>query len=270
MNRTPLRLIAIEETPQAEDENICPAEEQQSGAPVVLMTEQAAITRRVPESEIIASMDTFRDSPKRSSNSKILLAAGAVAVVLTVVVLALAMRGKSAATPAPVSAIHTPVPSPVESPQPAPAVAPPAPVPALPPRNRPVPEIIRLVVAADPMEAELSLDGNVLAGHRLNLEVPKDPGIHVVSASAPGYIPFNQQVTFSSDVVLKISLHRAHMPPGRQAAKARQPQIESGPKSNTKPAALSPGPGLAPGMTLDGPSVRPNAKPIDERNPYKP
>jgi hypothetical protein len=270
VNRTPLRLVAIEEALQAEDENICPAEEQQSGAPVMLMNEQAAITRRVPESEIIASMDTFRDSPKRSSKSKILLAVGAAAVVITVIVFTLAMRGKGAATPAPVSAIHTPVPSPAESPQPLPALAPPAPALALPPRSKPIPEIIRLVVAADPMEAELSLDGNVLAGHRLNLEVPKDPGIHVVSASAPGYIPFNQQVSFSRDVVLKISLHRAHMPPARQAAKSRPSPIESGPKSNTKPAALSPGPGLAPGMTLDGPSVRSSAKPIDERNPYKP
>jgi len=270
VNRTPLRLVAIEETPQVEDEPRSPAEEEQSGAPVVMMTEQDAITRRVPEAEIIASMDTFRDTPKRSSKLKILLPAGAAALVVTVVVIALVMKGQSVPTPAPVSAVSAPVAIPEESPQPQPAVAPVAPAVALAPRSKPVPEIIRLVVTADPMETELSLDGNVLAGHRLNLEVPKDRGIHVVSASAPGYIPFNQQVSFSNDVVLKISLHRSHTPPARQGAKARPSQIESGPKSNIRPAAVSSGPGLAPGMNLDGPSVRSNGKPIDERNPYKP
>jgi len=33
---------------------------------------------------------------------------------------------------------------------------------------------------------------------------------------------------------------------------------------------VSPRPGLEPGMNMDGPSIRHNAKPIDERNPYKP
>lgn len=116
----------------------------------------------------------------------------------------------------------------------------------------------------------MSLDGNVLAGHRLNLEVPKDRGIHVVSASAPGYIPFNQQVSFSSDVVLNISLHRSHTPPVRQVARPRPSQRESRPEGNVGPATAQPHRGIEPGMNLDGPSVRPNPKPIDERNPYKP
>jgi hypothetical protein len=235
-----------------------------------MMNEQDAITRRVPESEIIASMDTFRDKAKRSPGLNILLPACAVAVVVIVVVIALAMKGKRTTTPAPVGAIGSPVLSPVETPQPQPSSATAASVAASPSRSKAAPEIIRLVVTSDPMETELSLDGNVLAGHRLNLEVPRDRGIHVVSASAPGYIPFNQQVSFSSDVVLKISLHRAHTPPVRQAAKPRPSQIESGPKGNARPAAPSPVPGLAPGMNLDGPSARTNGKPIDERNPYKP
>jgi hypothetical protein len=281
MNRTPLRLVAIEESPMAEDEQSPTedigrspsADDEQSGAPVAMMSEQSVITRRVPESEIIASMDTFRDKPKRPPNFKILLLAGSVAFVVTVVVVAVAMKGKRTVAPAPVNVVSVQVATPQESPppqpQPPPAV-PAAPSAASPPRIQAVPEFIRLEIAAEPMDTELSLDGNVMAGHRLNLEVPKDRGIHVVSASAPGYIPFNQQVSFSSNVVLKISLRRAHTPPGRPAAKLRPSQIEAGPKSNLKPVAASPGPGLAPGMNLDGPSTRPNAKPIDERNPYKP
>ena len=262
MNTTPLRLVAIEENPTAEDE--------QGGAPVAEMHEQDAITRRVPESAMIATMSPPPDKQKRFSSLKILLSAAVVAAVIGFVVVALGLRGKSTITPAPVGAIVAPAPSPAEPPQQQPSATPPAPAAAESPRTKAVAETIRLVVTAEPMESELSLDGNVLAGHRLNIEVPKDRGIHVVSASAPGYVPFNQQVSFSSDVVLKISLHRGHTPPVRQVAKARPAQIELSPKNNIRPAASSPGPGPAPGMNLDGPSMRPNAKPIDERNPYKP
>ena len=262
MNTTPLRLVAIEECPPAEDE--------QSGAPVTMISEQDAITRKVPESDIIATMDNFPGMRKRFPSLKILLPAGTVAVVVMVVLVALAAKGMKAATPTPVNAIGALVPSPEESLQPRPPAVPAAPAATSSPRIKAVPEIIRLGITAEPMETELSLDGNVLAGHQLNLEVPKDRGIHVVSASARGYIPFNQQVSFSSDVVLKISLHRAHTPLVRQGARPRPYPIESGPKSNVRPTAAATSPGPAPGMNLEGPSTRPNAKPIDERNPYKP
>jgi hypothetical protein len=184
---------------------------------------------------------------------KILLSAVAVAVVAMVVTAALLMKGKRPSTPS------------------APPLAPAA---DSSPRTKAVPEVIRLEISAEPMEAELSLDGNVLAGHWLNLEVPKDRGIHVVSASAPGYVPFNQQVSFSSDVVLNISLRRTHANPVRQVARSRPSQHESkprnNPKSNVRPAAVPQSTGLEPGMNLDGPSMRPHGKPIDERNPYKP
>ncbi len=236
----------------------------------MMISEQDAITRRVPDSEMIASQDTFRDLPKGSPRLKLFLPAGAVVVAVMVVVVGLATKGKSTAAPAPVNAIAAPVPISEESPQPRPSSAPAAPAAPSSPQGKAAPEIIRLGITADPMETELSLDGNVLASHRLNLEVPKDRGIHVVSASAPGYIPFNQQVSFSSDVVLKISLHRAHTPPVRQAARSRPSQLESSTKHNIRPTAVSPRPGLEPGMNLEGPSMRPSAKQIDERNPYKP
>jgi hypothetical protein len=265
VNPTPLRLVAIEENPPAADE--------QSGAPVTIMSEQDAITRKVPEFDMTVTPDNLPDNlldkQKRFPSLKILLSAGAIAVVVIVLVVALVVKGKNPATPAPVRAIAAPVSSPGESPQPRPSAAPITPAGAS-PRLKTGPETIRLGVMAEPMETELSLDGNVVAGHRLNLEVPRDRGIHVVSASAPGYIPFNQQVSFSNDVVLKISLHRAHMPAARQGARARPSPFEARPTSNARPAAVSPGPGLAPGMNLEGPSLRPNTKQIDERNPYKP
>jgi hypothetical protein len=262
MNTTPLRLVAIEERPPAEDEK--------SGAPVTVVSDQDAITRRVPESDMAATLDRFADKKKPFPGLRLFLAGGAVALVVVAAVIGLAMRKKTSATPAPTAVVSTPAPSPRETSRPQPTPVPVVPEAVPMPHGQTAAGLIHLEIAAEPKETELSLDGNVLAGYRLKLDVPKDPGIHVVSASAPGYIPFNQQVSFSSDVVLRISLHRAHMPPVRQAAKARPLQNEPGQKTNLRPAAASPGPALTPGMSLDGPSMRPNAKPIDERNPYKP
>jgi len=274
VNRTPLRLVAIEETPPAEDELRFSTEEDESAAPVAVMSEQDMITRKVPEAEMIASQDTFRDKPKHPTRSKLLILAAAAAVVVVGGVMAFAMRGKGNTETAPASGIASPALLPIEPPPSQPAVIPAAPAAAPSPRPKANPETIFLGITAEPMEAELSVDGNVLAGHRLNLEVPKDPGIHVVSAAAPGYVPFNQQVSFSSDVFLKISLRRAHTPIVHQVTRTRPPQVAPSPKGNLRPAAVSPapgpGPGLAPGMNLDGPAIRHNAKPIDERNPYKP
>jgi hypothetical protein len=276
MNTTPLRLVAIEERP--------PAQDGKSGTPVTVVSDQDAITRRVPESAMTATLDRSADQKKEQKNEqkneqkkeqknrfplKLVLAGGAVTVVVAAGVIGLAMRKKDAVTPSSPSTVSTPVAGPVETPRPQPA--PVAVLPAAAPAQRvQATGVIRLEIVAEPKETELSVDGNVMAGYRLNLDVPKDPGIHVVSASAPGYIPFNQQVSFSSDVVLKISLHRAHMPAVRQAARPRPPQSDPGPKSAIRPAAASPGSALAPGMNLDGPTPRPNVKPIDERNPYKP
>ena len=262
VNRTPLRLVAIEEGPTEPNE--------QAGAPVEIMSAEDAVTRKVPESEMIASQETFRDEPKPSPGSRILLPAAAAAVVVILAVIALAIGKSSTATPAPAGATSAPVPSPRQPPQPLPSAAPAAPVEPSSPRTRPVPESIHLAITAEPIQTELSLDGHVLAAHRLDLEVPRDHGIHVIGASAPGYAPFNQQVSFTGDVVLRISLHAAYTPPVRQGARSRPSRLDSSSKINVRPAVAPPGPGLEPGMNLEGPSVRHYAKPIDERNPYKP
>jgi hypothetical protein len=234
------------------------------------MMEENAITRRVPEADMIASMGAPPVPPKRLTGLKLVLSGGTVAVVIVgVAVVALAVRGKRTATPTPGGAVAAPVASPAEPPQAQPSSAPTVPAAPSSPRIKAASETIRLGITAEPMEAELSLDGNVLAGHRLNLDVPKDRGIHIVSASAPGYVPFNQQVSFSNDVVLKISLHRTHTLPARQGARARPSQVEPSAKSNVRPTPVPSSPGLVPGMDLESP-LRHNARTIDDRNPYEP
>jgi hypothetical protein len=257
VNKTPLRLIAIDGSL-----GVAPDEE---ASPVVQISDEEAITRKVPESAIMTSLEAFPSKPNRAPRWQRFVPGGVVAVVVIGVVVALATSGKRSAPPAPVpkSSAHAPQSEGPSVPQRLPATMPPSPINA-------DPEVIRVQIAAEPKEAELSLDGNVLAGHRLNLGVPKDRGIHVVSASASGYIPFNQQVSFSSDVVLTINLRRDHTLPFRQAARSRAAPVESRPKSDVVPVAARPAPRIEPGMNLEGPSIRPNAKAIDERNPYKP
>jgi hypothetical protein len=274
---TPLRLVAIEESLQAEDderadpiteqdlvaiEESPPAGDGGSANPVAMMTEHDAITRRVPESASVAARESLPDNPRRWPGWNTLLPIAAVGVVIGVAVVVLATKGKSKPTPAPASATGAPVRGAPEPSQARPSLAP--------SQVRTVHDTTRIAITAEPRAAELSLDGNVLAGHRLNLEVPKDRGTHVISASAPGYIPFRQQVSFSSDVVLDISLHRARSTPVRQVASLRPSQRDSRPTSSVRPPTVQTDPGIEPGMNLDGPSLRRKAKPIDERNPYKP
>ena len=261
LNKTPLRLVATDERPR-------PGEDEEA-TPMTLMSEEAAITRKVPESEMIAARDMLPEKRKRPDWHK-LLPAGAVAVVVVVVILALATKGKGMAPPALDTHRGAPVAKPDEALRPHASGSPPTQEGASPSEAEGRPEIIRVEITATPVETELSIDGNVVASHRLNLHVPNDRGIHVLSASAPGYVPFNQQVSFSSDVVLNINLRRGHGPIARQTTRARPSPFEPRPKVEVRAAPVPSAVRIEPGMNLEGPTIRPNAKPIDERNPYKP
>jgi hypothetical protein len=283
VNNTPLRLVAIDDSLEEESD--------ESAAPVNPITDADAITRRVPDCEMIAAHETMRDKtpgvgvvqqgarpsqpmaarrPRR--RLRLLLAGGALLVSALAVVgwrataMSVATRPKVApwgiGSSASAEAAKVAIPA-------APVVAAPAEVKAG-PEVKAAPEVIRLEVRAEPVEAELSLDGNVLAGHRLNLQVPKDRGIHVVSASAPGYVPFNQHVSFAGDVVLSINLRRNHTNPIRQAARVRPVHSEVRPRDDSMAKAEQQARRIEPGMNLEGPSMRRSAKEIDERNPYKP
>lgn len=266
VNKTPLRLVAIEETPLDAD---------QSATPIAPMPAAEAITRKVPNSAMIAAQEVPPDrQPKPPVARRRLVPVAVLAALVTVGIVVLATRSsKAPPPPAPAAAAPTvaqPAPLPAA---PQPMAAAPAAVPPAAAQPKLVPEVIRLEVTAEPKEAELSLDGNVLAGHRLNLQVPRDRGIHVLSASAPGYIPVNQQVSFAADVVLSINLRRGHTPPPpRQAPRARSPQPEpSRPTVDVRSAAPSrASTRIEPGMNMEGPAPQHIGKPIDERNPYKP
>jgi hypothetical protein len=295
VKNTPIRLVALDEEPPDDDppqiqelpevdtaptpvEEVGPA---QDAAPLKSTPEHEAITRRVPAVAAQVAQAPEWPKPTRTWRRFLPLMIALVPVVALSVAWLLSRPTRvpeNAAAPARQRdqvAPALPLPS-----------APPR-VPTLPsaaaPQGTNAPEVIRLQITAEPVQAEVGLDGNVLAGHRLNLEVPKDRSIHVVSATAPGYVPFNQQVSFSNDVVLNISLRRAHGSIARPASRQRSsaeakapvvnktipadPQVESKPQSTGKRPTS---PRLEPGMDLDVPAPRHGAKSLDERNPYRP
>ncbi len=263
VNKTPLRLVAIEESLSADDDQ----DASPQGMPVRIISDHEAITRKVEAAAMITAHDTPPDQPGRRANRRHLLpAAGALAVLVAVLIGVLGRDKVSRKASLPLSPSATiPLAAPEPPPRTVPAIVP---VPA-PPAKRPV-ETIRLQIIAEPARAELSLDGNSLADHRLNLEVPKDRGIHVVSASAPGYLPFNQQVSFSSDVVLTISLRRSRSPVAvRPTSRLQKTAVETK-ATGGPPATVQSARSIEPGMNLENPPMRGNAKAIDERNPYSP
>jgi len=209
-------------------------------------------------------------SPEKAKPSlKLAVLAGLAMAGVAVIVFAFVLRKPAPATPTiPVAAAPR---TGLTAPPPVAASAASAPTTAT---AKPVEETIHLQVVATPIEATLSLDGNVVAGHTLNLKVPRDRGIHIISASAPGYIPFNQQVGFDGDVVLTMNLRRGHATASRASSRSRSTVVEpktrfEAPRPPTMPTAKA-SPGFEPGMNLEAPAARPNAKAIDERNPYKP
>lgn len=301
VKNTPIRLVALDEEPPDDDptqiqellpeQDTAPTPVEEAGpaqdaAPLTSTPEHEAITRRVPA--VAAQAAPVAQAPEWPKPTRTWRRFVPLIIALVpVVALSMAwLLSRPARAPENATAAPAPLRDQVAPPLPvpsAPPLAPTLPAPTAATQGAKAPEVIRLQITVEPVQAEVGLDGNVLAGHRLNLEVPKDRSIHVVSATAPGYFPFNQQVSFSSDVVLNISLRRAHGPVGRPASRQRPsaeakapvvgktippaPQVESKPQSAGKRPTS---PRLEPGMDLDVPAPRHGAKSLDERNPYRP
>jgi hypothetical protein len=153
------------------------------------------------------------------------------------------------------------------------------------PEQLPAPKTIRLEIGVEPKEAMLTLD-DALVGNQLVVEAPKDHSIHVLKASAPGFLPFSQKISYSSDVRLVIQLRQArssvlglakpHI--GKMAGKSQTPHLEANPAEAVRPppAPVKPDVKLPPalpqapepGANLGHPSPRRTSKQIDEKDPY--
>lgn len=139
--------------------------------------------------------------------------------------------------------------------QPAPTIAP------LPARSR-----VEISVTAE--DATLVLDGQVVAGNRLNLDVPMDHNPHVLEISAPGFAPVKRTVSFARDFYLGIELKRVP-PPTRFAHGSRSRRAAATYTDRVNPkAAIRSWNGLT-AATSTGAPKHPNTK-IDKTDPYSP
>jgi serine/threonine protein kinase len=148
----------------------------------------------MPASEIPApvahtaapSMADFR----RPGTGRVIALAGGSALLVSLVVFAV---------------FHTP--SPVETATPIVAQAAPAPPPTV-----PEPDLLDLVVRVAPSAAQISIDGAAVSTNPFHARYRKDQKIHHVLASADGYDAKLEDVTFSGDVSIDVSLDRHAAP----------------------------------------------------------
>jgi len=136
------------------------------------------------------------------------------------------------------------------------------------PEVAPLVETIHLEIDIEPIGATLTLDQHAVVGYRLQTDVPKDRRIHVVAASAPGFLPFEQIISFSRDIHLIIKLHRS-LPVFRGKVKSPPAQVEPKPTSELK-RQIQPSQIEEPGMKMERPSIRRPSNQLDERDPYSP
>ncbi|HEX7507398.1 MAG TPA: hypothetical protein VF550_11545, partial [Polyangia bacterium] len=145
--------------------------------------------------------------------------------------------------------------TPVANTQPAPTIAP------LPARSH-------IEISVKAQDARLVLDGQVVTGNRLNLEVPMDHNSHVLEVSAPGFAPLKRTVTFARDFYLGIELQR--MPPGKRFALGSRSRRATATHTNRvkAKAAVRPRDSLTAATSTVAPN-RPETE-IDKPNPYSP
>jgi serine/threonine-protein kinase len=114
-------------------------------------------------------------------------------------------------------------------------------------------EHIQIDITAAPSTARLTLDGKEIGANRLKAEVPRDEKIHVIRAVAPGTLPFNHAVAFSSDVRLSIRLKGERPRPAKMHSRGGQAK---------ETQSVPPAPAEA------TPPAKQGASAIDENNPY--
>jgi hypothetical protein len=155
---------------------------------------------------------------------------------------------------------------------------PPPPSPPAPPASAPapLPEMVHLDIEVEPTEAKLTVDDeSAVDGNRLRADVPKDQGLHVIRAVAPGFLPFSQTVTFSSDVSLDVRLNpepsRGDSPAGMKvhfSSLASRAKASAKSKSGSGRAKPTSSRSEKPSENPERPPSAKTREQIDAANPY--
>jgi hypothetical protein len=194
-----------------------------------------------------ATLGSAQQVPQfRSGTSKrvALLTFGGGALLLGAVLLGAALRG------------GRPVPLPA-------AVA----APAVPVATHDEPEFVDLMVRVSPPSAQITIDGASVVNNPFRARYPRDGQIHHVIASADGYEPKLEDVSFVNDVSIDVSLNRRTPAPLHQNP-ALAPPIHAI-KHVALPAPSSAALPDAPVVPSSGPA-RPDVNPSGGRAPLRP
>ena len=138
---------------------------------------------------------------------------------------------------------------------------------------------IQLFIHVKPASAVVTLDGARLVSNPFQADVTADKRAHVLHASAPGYVPVEQVITFGSDSRIEILLKPMAGAAGRAARAAEAAQRSA--IDNWKPQGgeiTRSAPDPTPSEPSPQPDVEPKRRPapttpprsIDEKDPYSP
>jgi eukaryotic-like serine/threonine-protein kinase len=138
---------------------------------------------------------------------------------------------------------------------------------------------VQLHIHVKPVSAMVTLDGARLVSNPFQADVNADKRAHVLHASAPGYQPVEQVVTFGSDARIDIVLKPTPGAAGKAAriaeAAAQRSAIENwkpGGGEITRPAPDPSRPEVRPPAEAEPKRPPPSTPPrtIDEKDPYSP
>jgi Domain of unknown function (DUF4388) len=137
------------------------------------------------------------------------------------------------------------------------------------------PEAFLVHVEAQPDQAEIRLDDQLVATRALTTRLPRDGRLHKVLVSAPGYVPelitFRDQATVEgitlerpAPVAAEAARTRLEDPPSKaRRGQAERRAPEPAPVATTRPATAA-----LPPSSMAAPAPRPRIQIIDERQPW--
>jgi len=124
---------------------------------------------------------------------------------------------------------------------------------------------VQLFIQVRPSSAIVTLDGARLASNPFQAEVRSEKSTHQLHASAPGYLPVEQIISYSNDTHLEIALR----PAGGRVARGQDEGRSAAENRNARPAepATEPKKSAEPEAETKHRSATP-PRGIDEKNPY--
>jgi serine/threonine-protein kinase len=190
----------------------------------------------------------------------------------------LALSGVAALATVAAIALHRNPPPPIDAGELPRVAAPPLshappPSPTVTPLPAPAPEMIQLSITVAPPAAQLSIDGQPVPSNPFLGRFAKDPAMHLVRASAPGFLPKERLVSFADNVFVDLNLVARPAAPTPPPPRREPPRraIESRPVVVTPaPAPAAPPPPVAAPARPTEISARPEPRrrAIDSNNPY--